>query len=193
MSKDSVLKKIKDFIVTQLSSDEQKALNEFKPYEVKMTDVKTADGSMTISFDGTLAVGTKVMDNTSGTPAPLADGEYTLADGTVITVMNGQVAEMETAQAAATEDPMDLQKLAPIVEKAVATQMSAIKLSSDNQVKELKLANEALTAQVLTLTSLVNKILETPIETVEKKQTPVVLSAKEKALEEYREAKRRFN
>lgn len=162
MKTTETLQKIKDFIITKLSIDERTSLEGMLPKDTatpdvpqetpkaeeptKMSEVKTKDG-LVFSFDGDmLMIGTPIMDITSGTPTPVADGEYTLEDGSNITVINSAVAEMSTAEEKSTEVET------PIVEAA----KKPMYMASQSEVAELK-------KQVLLLSKVVNEILETPI------------------------------
>ena len=161
MSKDSAFKKIKDFFATQLSETEKSALKDFVapiPTPVTLKEVKTKDAKV-LSFDGELIVGASVSDITSGEPVP-TEGEYELEDGTKMKCVAGLVTEIMPVEPI---DNMDMNKIAPQVAAEVATQMAAIKLSSENKTTELLEANLKLQNQVIELTKIVNTILETPI------------------------------
>jgi uncharacterized coiled-coil protein SlyX len=72
----------------------------------KFMDAKLADGTM-VSIEGeALAQGVPVMVMTEAGAAPIPDGEYTLEDGTVFTVVGGTVAEVK-APAATTDQEME--------------------------------------------------------------------------------------
>lgn len=92
---------------------------------VKMGAIKTADGAMTINYEGdTLAIGISVMSvDSEGTTTPLADGDYTLENGQNISVMGGKVAELSTAQEEAADESM--QEMAKEVTKEMATTLKA--------------------------------------------------------------------
>ena len=105
MSKE-VAKKFSDIIKTQFSAIEQAIIEAWKKTPtvttigVKAKEVKTQDGTMTFSFDGDVpAIGMPVMDITSGTPVPVADGEYILDGGINVTVSGGMFSEVETKDA----------------------------------------------------------------------------------------------
>jgi hypothetical protein len=169
MSKDSAFKKIKDFFVTQLSEQEQSALKDFvAPIQtpVSLKEVKTKDAKV-LNYEGeTLTVDTMVTDVTSGEPVP-AEGEYELEDGSKLVCVAGKVTEMIPSAA---PEGMDMNKIAPVIAQEVATQMSSIKLSSENKTNELIEANLKLQNQVVELTKIVNTILETPISLGEHKE-----------------------
>lgn len=152
MSKDSALKKIKDFFVTQLSEQEQSALKDFvAPVVVTLKEVKSKDGKV-LSYDGELIAGTMVNEMVEGNAVP-AEGAYELEDGSKLMCVAGKVTEVVPMEMAA---PAAAPNVAPIVAAEVATQMSAHKELQDKEIKVLK-------EQVITLTKIVNTILETEI------------------------------
>lgn len=161
----NVISKIKDFIITKLSIEEQFALENLNPVaapavmptdekkpstdqtpEIKMKETKTKDG-LVFAHDGELIIGTPIMDVTSGTPTPIVDGVYEMEDGNVITVASGLVTEIESKEVEAIEPA------AP-----VEMQMSAMKVSLDSQIANLS-------KQVILLHKVINEILNTPIQT----------------------------
>ena len=159
----AAFKKLGDIIKTQMSAAEQLIIDAYKaitkPAEIKAKDVKTKDGLVTISHEGeTLAVGMPVMDNTTGTPAPLMDGEYTLEDGTVITVASGMVADLKAAQAAEVE-PADMSA----IKKDFATQMSAQRIALEKQVSDQAKEIKDMKGIIVKMNEILVELKEAPI------------------------------
>lgn len=135
-----VMKKLKELIKVSFSAEEQSQLSQYaKPLEVKMAELMTVDGKKLTYTGESLAVGVDIMDASGEAPVPCMDGEYTLADGTVIKCMAGKVAEIATP-AAENEEQMAARKLAEQAVPALA-QMSV-------QFEALKSENEALKVQL---------------------------------------------
>lgn len=98
-----------------------------QPAPVALKEVKTKEGKV-ISFDGeTLAVSSPVFEVIEGNKTPLADGPYTLEDGSMIMVTGGLVTEMKPAAA---PDPNQMQSPATLskedVEKLFDSKMNAL-------------------------------------------------------------------
>jgi hypothetical protein len=70
---------------------------EFAKMQLAFAEAKLADGTM-IKYEGDLAVGTAIMVTADGTDAPIADGEYTLEDGSIMVVASGLVTEMKPVE-----------------------------------------------------------------------------------------------
>lgn len=114
---------------------------------VKMaTEVKLNDGT-SLSVDGEVAIGSAVMLISPEGEMPATDGEYVAEDGTVITVLNGTIAEIASKAEEAPE--------APEVANEMPTMMAEIE-SLKTQLAELK--------ETIKLTlSAVNTIVEAPV------------------------------
>ena len=77
--------------------------------EIKLGSIKTADGEVTIMYDGdTMAVGNPTwIEAEDGSKIPVPVGEHPLEDGSVLVVTEeGIVAEVMPAQAPQTEEPV---------------------------------------------------------------------------------------
>ncbi len=86
----SLLNKIKEIF----------AAEEVQPTEMANLFVKTTDGVILMVKAETLLVDAEiVMVDEAGAEQPLLDGEYTLEDGTEISVLGGKIAEVATAEA----------------------------------------------------------------------------------------------
>jgi len=66
--------------------------------EVKLMDAELADGTM-VNIDPALEVGAMVTVEVEGEVAPMPNGEYPLADGTVVTVMEGAITDIKEVEA----------------------------------------------------------------------------------------------
>lgn len=66
--------------------------------EVKLMAAELADGTM-INIDPALEVGAVVTVEVEGEVAPMPNGDYPLADGTVVTVMEGAITDIKEVEA----------------------------------------------------------------------------------------------
>ena len=158
--KEKIMNKLRDLIKINLSTEEQAAIASFKPavvevVAVKAMEVKTKDGAITLSYEGeVLAVNSPVMDITTGTPIPALDGEYTLEDDTVITVVGSVVTEISTPEAEVAETPEQMAAKKAAAESQ-ATQMA--------EIESLKKANVLMSAQLSAMNKTMEALLETPV------------------------------
>lgn len=159
------------------------------PVIVKLdTQVTTQDGTMTLSIAGdSAAIGAMVMDLTSGTPVPVADGTYTLQDGSSITTVAGAITAIVPAPVATPPQPpadfgaqFKIQFAAQEV-KFAGLLKAELKLR-DIKIAELEATNKDITEINKTVVEFMSKIMETPV--VEKKKVlPAVDFSKMSALE----------
>ena len=66
--------------------------------EIKLMAAELADGTM-VNIDPALEVGAVVTVEVEGEVAPIPNGEYPLADGTVVTVMEGAISDIKEVEA----------------------------------------------------------------------------------------------
>lgn len=66
--------------------------------EVKLMAAELADGTM-VNIDPALEVGAVVTVEVEGEVAPMPNGDYPLADGTVVTVMEGAISDIKEVEA----------------------------------------------------------------------------------------------
>ena len=66
--------------------------------EIKLMAAELADGTM-INIDPALEVGAMVTVEVEGEVAPMPNGDYPLADGTVVTVMEGAITDIKEVEA----------------------------------------------------------------------------------------------
>lgn len=163
------LQKLKDFIKTKLSADEQKALKDFTP--VKLAEVKTNDGKV-FTYEGDSIQNATLNEITASGLTPVADGSYTLEDGTIITVAGGKVSEVK-AKETPTEDET------PVTMAMLNKFMSDYEGKQTAKLEAANALNAKLSAQVVLLNKTVNEILETEISTASHAKTNVKLSAEE--------------
>ena len=74
--------------------------------EVKLMAAELADGTM-INIEPALEVGAMVTVEVEGEVAPMPNGEYPLADGTVVTVMEGAITDIKEVEAEEEEEAME--------------------------------------------------------------------------------------
>jgi hypothetical protein len=160
-------KKLKELILVNFSVEEQAKLAEYaKPIETKMAEVLTVDGKK-LSIVGEMpAVGSEVMDITTGTPVSCADGSYELEGGKVIKVAAGKIAEIVDAPQE-TEEQMKARQMAEAAVPQLAqmsVQMTAIKAENDTLKAELSKRIDELNKQSQFMASQLEKILNAPIQ-----------------------------
>jgi len=142
--------------------------------EIKLGSVKSADGSVTIEYDGdTMQTGGNVfVVAEDGTQVPLPTGEYPLEDGTILVVSeDGKIGEVKPAEAPA--DPNAPAPMSEAVNEATAieTAIKSIMIKYANEFEtKLKVVsdeNVALKAQILALASqpAAKPIKSTPTQT----------------------------
>jgi len=123
---------------------------------IKMAEIKLVDGNV-VSVEGEFVVGAKIYLVTPEGLVPAPNGEHTAEDGTVITVMDGIIAEVASKE-----------EEAPEVETATEQMGEVDKLKTEmaSMLAELKSLKAEFTKQnetsKLTL-SAINKIIETPV------------------------------
>jgi hypothetical protein len=71
--------------------------------KIKLMAAELADGTM-INIDPALEVGAMVTVEVEGVVAPMPNGEYPLADGTVVTVMEGAITDIKEVEAEEEEE-----------------------------------------------------------------------------------------
>jgi hypothetical protein len=71
--------------------------------EVKLMAAELADGTM-VNIDPALEVGAMVTVEVEGEVAPMPNGDYPLADGTVVTVMEGAITDIKEVEAEEEEE-----------------------------------------------------------------------------------------
>lgn len=157
------------------------------PAPVKMDkQMKTQDGTKTISIAGDMpAIGVAVMDITTGTPIALADGTYTLEDGSVIVVASGMISTYTPGTP--TEPPMDMTKMS-IQFAAQKTEFAALvdvkfKVLNDKNTELEKRIND-MTALNKVLIEFANAFTESPVP--DKPVVSEVKFSKELSEEEYK-------
>lgn len=154
--------------------------------------MKTQDGAITVSIGGQApAVNVPVMDVTSGAPTPLADGTYTLEDGSSITVAAGVITAFTPA--AAPDMPADF-KTQFAAQKMEFETMISLKLKAVNDqiaIQKKETAEQAQTIADLTeinktVVSFMEQIMETPVPEPEKKKFDYEAFEKMSSLEKRR-------
>jgi formate dehydrogenase assembly factor FdhD len=74
--------------------------------EVKLMSMELADGTM-INIEPALEVGAMVTVEVEGVVAPIPNGEYPLADGTVIIISEGAISEVKAVEVEEEEEAME--------------------------------------------------------------------------------------
>ena len=168
----SVLTKLKDLIVAQFSAAEVTELETLsKKIEVKLKEITTKDGKK-LSIEGDVpAEKMAVTDNSSGTPLPAGDGDYTMEDGTMFTVVGGIISSVKPV-VTETEEQIAARKAAEVAVPQLAQmslQMAAQKESFDKVLLELRKENIELKKAIQLNSKALTEILNTPVNNVGKK------------------------
>jgi hypothetical protein len=80
--------------------------------EIKLMSMELADGTM-ISVEPALEVGAMVTVEVEGIVAPIPNGEYPLADGTIITISEGAISDIKEVEAEE-EEVMETEVTTPV-------------------------------------------------------------------------------
>ena len=80
--------------------------------EIKLMSMELADGTM-ISVEPALEVGAMVTVEVEGVVAPIPNGEYPLADGTIITISEGAISDIKEVEAEE-EEAMETEATTPV-------------------------------------------------------------------------------
>lgn len=152
--------------------------------------VKTVDGK-TLSIAGEPAAGIAVMDTTTGTPIVLSDGDYTLEDGSTMSVVSGLITVYTPATIVPPADLAQMQAQFAAHKVDFEKSFTAKFAAQEKEVIALKKANTELAAEVKDL-NIISKIVAefmhqatvTPVE--EKQKSEQIDFSKMTPLEKYR-------
>jgi hypothetical protein len=121
---------------------------------IKMAEIKLVDGNV-VSVEGEFVVGAKIYLVTPEGLVAAPNGEHTAEDGTVVTVMDGVITEIEAKEEAPEaekpEQMGEVDKLKTEME-AMAKELASLKAEFTKQSETSKLTLSAI-----------NKIIETPV------------------------------
>lgn len=116
--------------------------------EVKLMAAELADGTM-VNIEPALEVGAMVTVEVEGEVAPMPNGEYPLADGTVVTVMEGAITDIKEVEAEE-EEAMETEATPePVVETVTEAKIRKIIESTETVFNEqfAKLSEELETVK----------------------------------------------
>ena len=102
--------------------------------EVKLMAAELADGTM-VNIDPALEVGAVVTVEVDGEVAPMPNGEYPLADGTVVTVMEGAISDIKEVEAEE-EEAMETEANTPVAETVTEAKIRKIIESTETVFNE---------------------------------------------------------
>lgn len=159
MEKSQLIEKVKEFIVKLTS----------KPVAepVKLGEAMTSDGKK-IMFEGdVISEGANLlMVDESGNQVPVPNGDYTMEDGTVVSVMDSKVSKITVKEE---EVPSEEPAPAPVEDQKM-TQLESQVNQLQKQVEDLTKLNAEFMEQQKVVMSSVQSLLETPV--VMSKQEP---------------------
>lgn len=133
--------------------------------KLKFAEVTTADGQ-TLSIEGDLAEGAAAMIGDTAAP----DGDYTLEDGTVITISGGVISKLTPLKADENADAAGYAEKFSALETKIAefeTKFEAQNTATTEQMGAMTAALEAITSQLGKQVELMGKFSEqtaTPAE-----------------------------
>jgi hypothetical protein len=103
--------------------------------EVKLMAAELADGTM-INIDPALEVGAMVTVEVEGEVAPMPNGDYPLADGTVVTVMEGAITDIKEVEAEEEEEMETEATPEPVAETVTEAKIRKIIESTETVFNE---------------------------------------------------------
>ena len=103
--------------------------------EIKLMAAELADGTM-VNIDPALEVGAMVTVEVEGEVAPMPNGEYPLADGTVVTVMEGAITDIKEVEAEEEEAMETETTLEPVAETVTEAKIRKIIESTETVFNE---------------------------------------------------------
>jgi hypothetical protein len=123
---------------------------------IKMAEIKLVDGNI-VSVEGEFVVGAKIYLVTPEGLVPAPNGEHTAEDGTVVTVLDGVITEIEAKEEAEeieAEKPEQMGEVDKLKTEmsAMAKELASLKSEFSKQTETVKLTLSAI-----------NKIVETPV------------------------------
>jgi hypothetical protein len=102
MSKET-LDKVKSLIFGEETKEVEAEATPEVVTEIKLAAIELANGTM-INVDPALEVGAVVTVEVDGAVAPMPNGEYPLADGTIVTVSEGAISDIKEVEAEEAEE-----------------------------------------------------------------------------------------
>ena len=158
--------KVKVLLNQNLSPEE---LNQLKTIitrqeQVALTEAKTKDGKV-LTYEGELAQGVAISLVTEAGSSPAPDGEYEMEDGTKVSVAAGVVSGIEKPEMQAPEAPMP-PEMVQQMETKFSAQIKEVENAYEAKVTALNKTIAELTSDVKFTANLLQKLVETPIETI---------------------------
>ena len=138
---------------------------------IKMAEIKLVDGNV-VSVEGEFVVGAKIFLVTPEGLVVAPNGEHTAEDGTVVTVLDGVITEIEAKEVETPEMPEEMSEINKLKTEmaSMLAELNSLKASFEKQNETSKLTLSAI-----------NKIIETPVaEPVEMKVDFSTLTAYQK-------------
>ncbi len=149
--------KVAEAIKGNLSKEEKDALkNHIKELEKVQLSSATAKDGKVLSYEGDLATGVAIM--IEGAPAP--DGDYELEDGSMVSVSGGVVTAIKPKQSDV--QPEQMKEAIALME----AKMSAVESVYKTQLAAYKKEVEELKKVALSNAQILDKIINTPIESI---------------------------
>jgi hypothetical protein len=145
MSKET-LDKVKKLIFGEETVEATPEVTPTEVIEVKLMSMELADGTM-INVEPALEVGAMVTVEVEGVVAPIPNGEYPLADGTIIAISEGAISDVKEVEAEE-EEAMETE----------ATPQATTETVTEAKIRKIIESTETVFAKVETL--------ETELETV---------------------------
>jgi len=132
---DNMSKETLDKVKSLIFGEEVKEETTPEVTEVKLMAAELADGTM-VNIEPALEVGAMVTVEVEGEVAPMPNGEYPLADGTVVTVMEGAITDIKEVEAEE-EEAMETEATPePVVETVTEAKIRKIIESTETVFNE---------------------------------------------------------
>ena len=136
--------------------------------EIAMAEIKTADGEITLRYDGELEAGKEIYVITEDGDIPAPDGDHDLEGGITISVEGGvisaiaetEVEEIEAKEEIEMSEESDIsihEELIKALSAEFKTQIDALKLEFNEQLNEVKGKVETFSAEPATEKTITTK------------------------------------
>lgn len=137
--------------------------------EIAMAEIKTADGEITLRYDGELEAGKEIYVITEDGDIPAPDGDHDLEGGITISVEGGVLTAIaETVAEVEAEEEIEIEmseesdisiheELIKALSGEFKTQIEALKLEFNKQIEEVKGKVETFSAEPATEKTITNR------------------------------------
>jgi hypothetical protein len=136
---DNMSKETLDKVKKLIFGEETVEVTPTEVIEVKLMAMELADGTM-INVEPALEVGAMVTVEVEGVVAPIPNGEYPLADGTVIIISEGAISEVKAVEVEEEEE-----------EEAMETEVAPVETVTEAKIRKIIESTETVFSKIETL------------------------------------------